>query len=347
MQIMAGVRRTQTEILEEIVSQLRDQAYNQAIIAEILNRLQNEGRRTQNGDRYRGNGEETEDADSITRFLGEFRKVNPPSFAGSSNPTVGQKWIKQLEKIFHVMKCTPEQKLTLAIYKLEGEAEYWWEGAKKFLESKGEEVNWENFQTVLFNKYPPDSVRKRMEAEFLQIKQGLMTVREYKAKFDELSKFSSYLNNMHDEAWKTSHSERGLRSEIKDRVGTFELTNFSQLVNKYQIVEAHITYAKLEKEAEAGLERKREDREGPNNRVRAFGRKHLRGTETSPRRTRRGTKTRPSHLDARSAAPEIMEICPAISLALLVGSSVTFPEYALPQRVQLRPGHKTREDFLP
>lgn len=54
------------------------------------------------------------------------------------------------------------------------------------------------FQTTFFDKYFLDSVKNEKEAEFIQNRQGSVSVSEYEAKFEELSKFSSYLKHTHD-----------------------------------------------------------------------------------------------------------------------------------------------------
>ena len=74
---------------------------------------------------------------------------------------------------------------------LEGEAKHWWRGAKSLLESSGTKITWKVFLTTFFDKYFPDSVNNEKEAEFIQLKQGSMTIGQYVAKFDELFKFSS------------------------------------------------------------------------------------------------------------------------------------------------------------
>lgn len=89
--------------------------------------------------------------------------------------------------------------------------------------------------TTFFDKNFPNNVKNEKETEFIQIKQGGMLVSEYEAKFEELSKFSSYLKHNHDEAWKANHFERGLRASIREKVATLKIRNFSQLANKCKI----------------------------------------------------------------------------------------------------------------
>lgn len=75
-----------------------------------------------------------------------------------------------------------------------------------------------------------------------------MLVSEYEAKFEDLSKFSSYLKHTHDESWKACHFDKGLRAEIREKMATLEIRNFSQLANKCRIVEKTYMKQSLEKE---------------------------------------------------------------------------------------------------
>ena len=55
---------------------------------------------------------------------------------------------------------------------------------------------------------------------------------QYTARFDELAKFSTYLRNALDEAWKSIKYESSLRLEIKHSIAHLEIRNYVVLVNK-------------------------------------------------------------------------------------------------------------------
>jgi len=60
--------------------------------------------------------------------------------------------------------------------------------------------------------YPPD-VRRAKEQEFLHLKQGEISVIEYAAKFNELSRFTQ--NQVAAEEMRLDHFEKGLKGEVK------------------------------------------------------------------------------------------------------------------------------------
>jgi len=66
---------------------------------------------------------------------------------------------------------------------------------------------------LLDGKYYPRDVQRTKEREFLSLKQGRMTVMEYVARFNELSRFA--MHQVNTEERKMDHFEQGLRGDIK------------------------------------------------------------------------------------------------------------------------------------
>ncbi|XP_015949164.1 uncharacterized protein LOC107474093 [Arachis duranensis] len=77
------------------------------------------------------------------------------------------------------------------------------------------------------------------ELELLQLKQGTMSISEYKDKFEELFRFSCMCQGTPGdfEEWKCIKYEGGLRCEILSSVGPMEIRVFFELVNKSRIAE--------------------------------------------------------------------------------------------------------------
>jgi len=100
-----------------------------------------------------------------------------------------QTWMQSIEHIFRVMVTNDDQNVRLATHMLADEVEFWWANAKRRLEVCGAVVSWERFKEEFLKKYFPADLRSKNEVEFLQLKQGSMSVAEYVAKFEELSRF--------------------------------------------------------------------------------------------------------------------------------------------------------------
>ena len=66
----------------------------------------------------------------------DFKKLSPPYFSDTSNPTEAEAWIMMIEKFF--IDCSKEQKkkkkTSYATFMLDKEADHWWLMTKRLLE---------------------------------------------------------------------------------------------------------------------------------------------------------------------------------------------------------------------
>ena len=98
---------------------------------------------------------------------------------------VAYHWFIQVEKVFEDMEITSNTTMIrLAAFQLEGEAQVWWnwEKSSKDLEA----MTWAEFHDLFMCKYFLDTTRHVKAHEFLELKQGTMTVMEYVSRFTEL-----------------------------------------------------------------------------------------------------------------------------------------------------------------
>ncbi|XP_073222428.1 uncharacterized protein [Cicer arietinum] len=167
--------------------------------------------------------------------MDRFHKANPPSFEGHYNPDGAQRWLQEVEKIFRGVACPEGQKVHLGTFMLTEEAEHWWDNARQRLENAGTAITWAIFKNMFLIKYFPEDIRNRKEMEFVKLEQGNMTVAEYAAKFEELSRYYPLYVGEAGEKSKCIKFEMGLRPEIKKQVGMQEIRDFPTLVNKSRI----------------------------------------------------------------------------------------------------------------
>ena len=101
---------------------------------------------------------------------------------------VADYWFMQIEKVLEAMEITSDTtRIRLAAFHLEGEAQVWWKWARTSRDL--EAITWAEFQELFMGKYFPDTVRHAKAQEFLELKQGTMTVMDYVARFTELALF--------------------------------------------------------------------------------------------------------------------------------------------------------------
>ena len=80
-------------------------------------------------------------------------------------------------------------------------------------------------------KYYPEDVRGKKEIEFLELKQGSMSITDYAARFTMLAKFYPHYDGPNGEFSKCIKFENGLRPEIKKAVGYQKIRVFSDLID--------------------------------------------------------------------------------------------------------------------
>jgi hypothetical protein len=176
----------------------------------------------------------------------EFKRLTPPSFEGSTEPLVAEKWLTEMEKAFRVLKCAEEEKVNYATYMLQGDAYDWWRMEEDKHNHDPESYTWEMFKAAFYEKYFPTSVRRQKEREFIKLEQGNMTVSQYEAEFARLARFAPTL--VAEEDSKARRFEEGLRPRIKTSVIAFELTTYRAVVNKALLIERGLNETQADRE---------------------------------------------------------------------------------------------------
>ncbi|XP_004516299.1 uncharacterized protein [Cicer arietinum] len=156
-------------------------------------------------------------------------------FEGHYNPNGAYKWLQEVEKFFKGVACPEGQKVHLGTFMLTEEVEHWWNNARQHLDNAGAAITWAVFKNMFLVKYFPGDIRNRKEMEFVKLEQGNMSVAEYAAKFEELSRHYPLYVGEAGEKSKCIMFEMGVRPEIKKHIGMKEICDFPTLVNKRRI----------------------------------------------------------------------------------------------------------------
>ena len=117
-----------------------------------------------------------------------------------------ESWLLGIERVFEVLLCTKEQKVTFATFMFEGAALVWWQ-LKKLLELLL--WLWPRFLEVFNDEYFPETIQDQKIQEFLNLKQGKITVGEYNTKFIVLCRYAPHI--VSTESRKARKFEAGLR----------------------------------------------------------------------------------------------------------------------------------------
>ena len=186
--------------------------------------------------------------------LQRFRAHHPPTFTGGGDPMVADHWFMQIENILEAMEITSDTaRIRLAAFQLEGEAQVWWRWARASRDL--EAMTWAEFQELFMGKYFPETARHTKAQEFLELKQGAMTVMDYVARFMELARFAD--DYVTTDMAKVRRFENGLKLSIRGRIVGLRLRDIDSMVGTTLTIEREIEDARSTRNA--GVGRKRED----------------------------------------------------------------------------------------
>ena len=124
--------------------------------------------------------------------LEKFKKLSPPTFNGMSGPDAAESWLDQIERAFVVMDLPDDLKLNLGTYQLVDQAGIWWKNVSRRVDAP---TTWEQFTHLFWDRYFSSVHRSIKRDGFRSLIQGNMSVTEYEAKFESLSRFDRSLEN--------------------------------------------------------------------------------------------------------------------------------------------------------
>ena len=169
--------------------------------------------------------------------LQRFKAHHPQTFMGGGDSMVADHWFRHIKKILEAMEITSDAiKIRLAAFLLEGESQVWWDWVK--MSRDLEAMTWAEFHELFMIKYFPSIARYAKAGEFLELKQGTMTVMEYVAKFIELAHFA-YDYVVTDMA-KVRKFEDGLKLSIRGKIVGFLLQDIDYMVRTTMAIEREI-----------------------------------------------------------------------------------------------------------
>src|SRR5438132_92018 len=173
----------------------------------------------------------------------DFAGTQPPIFAKADDPLEADSWIRLMESKFELITCTEEQKALFAAHQLRGPATSWW-ATHLAMQLAGHRVLWTEFSEAFKAHHIPSSVIKIKLREFLALKQGSKTIREYVQAFNHLSCYAP--NHVDTEDKKKECFLEGMTPKLRSRLGCcFE--SFDEMVDDAIAMEEDLRLHHLEK----------------------------------------------------------------------------------------------------
>ena len=109
----------------------------------------------------------------------------------------------------------------------------WWNWAKTSRDLKA--MTWAEFHDIFMGKYFPDTARHAKAQEFLELKQGTMTLLEYVARFTKLARFTD--DYVTTNLAKVRRFENGLKLSIRGRIVGLRLQDMDSMVRTAMTIE--------------------------------------------------------------------------------------------------------------
>ena len=185
--------------------------------------------------------------------LQRFIAHHPLAFREEGDPMVADHWFRQDEGVLEAMEITSNvTKIRLATFQLEGESQVWWDWVKA--SRNLEAMTWEEFRELFMGKFFPASARHAKAREFLELKQGTMTVLEYVAKFTELAHFGD--DYVASDMAKVRKFEDGLKLSIRGKIAGLLLQDMDSMVRTALAIEREIDDARSIRDTGASDKRK-------------------------------------------------------------------------------------------
>ena len=154
---------------------------------------------------------------------------------------VADNWFRRIEKILEAMEITSDAtKIRLDEFQLEGESQVWWDWVKTSRDL--EAMTWAKFHELFMGKYFPATARHAKAQEFLELKQGRMTVMEYVAKFTELARFAD--DYVATDMAKVRKFENGLKLPIWGKIVGLLLQDMDSVVRTAMAIKKKIDDAR-------------------------------------------------------------------------------------------------------
>ena len=104
-----------------------------------------------------------------------------------------QRFIDEVFKVLEAMGVSSQEKAELAAYQLRDMAQVWNEQWKEGRPIREGLISWATFKMAFPDRFFPLELRERKMQEFINLRQGGMSVKEYGLKFTQLSKHAPTL----------------------------------------------------------------------------------------------------------------------------------------------------------
>jgi hypothetical protein len=169
--------------------------------------------------------------------LAEFLRTCPTTFSQDKDPMDAEDWLKGVEKKLVIVQCTDREKVLFAAHQLYGTVANWWETYCNTY-ANVDTITWNEFNARFRTHNVPRGTMKLRRKEFVELKQGGMTVNEYLNSFTQLSRYAP--DDINTDEKKQDVFLSGLNDDIQFQLLNTDYADFQHMVDKAIIIENKI-----------------------------------------------------------------------------------------------------------
>jgi hypothetical protein len=159
----------------------------------------------------------------------EFMRGHPPTFAHSSDPMDAEDWLHTVERELHTAQCDDREKVLYGPRLLRGAAQSWWESYLA-THANPDAITWEEFRGSFRQYHVPAGLMTMKKEEFLALKQGPLSVSEYRDRFLQLSRYAP--EDVNTDAKRHYRFLRGLVDPLQYQLMNHTFLTFQHLIDR-------------------------------------------------------------------------------------------------------------------
>jgi hypothetical protein len=159
----------------------------------------------------------------------EFMRGHPPVFAHSTDPMDAEDCLRTVERELHTAQCDDREKVLYGPHLLRGAAQSWWESYLA-THANPDTITLEEFRDNFCHYHVPAGLMIVKKEEFLALKQGPMSVSEYRDRFMQLSCYAP--EDISTDAKRQYHFLRGLVDPLHYQLMNHIFPTFQHLIDR-------------------------------------------------------------------------------------------------------------------
>ena len=165
----------------------------------------------------------------------EFMKGHPPTFSHTSKPLEANDWLRAVEQQLDIAQCDDREKVLYGSGQLRGTAQDWWESFEYGRPNNAPAITWQEFKENCRSYHVPLGEVELKQEEFLNLKQGSMSVCEYRNRFTQLSRYAP--KEVDSDAKKQKRFLKGLNDGLQLQLMTVVYADYQTLVDRAIVIE--------------------------------------------------------------------------------------------------------------